>query len=329
MGKGFELEFAFVEKWGRLADAEYLRIYIYALSNYKKSGKILSIETISKKLHISPETVEDAIDFWITAEVLLADGNGYAFEYIEKPEGETKTPSAITRLRTRPSYDAAEIDAAASVNEKVDYMFRQAEVILEKILSPSDFELLYSFVDWLGLPVEVVIMLLQFAAGQGKTGKRYLETVAIDWADKGINTYESAEQHIREIELKKSNEGKVRALLGIYDRALTQTEKKYINMWAYEKNVPLPLISEAYDRTVAATGKLSWAYMNKILESWCAEGLETVEAVKEHETLFKLKNAPVKERTNTKKSKFNNYVDTNSTDYSEFAQQILNDMLEE
>jgi len=183
--------------------------------------------------------------------------------------------------------------------------------------------------DWLGLPVEVVIMLLQFAAGQGKTGKRYLETVAIDWADKGINTYESAEQHIREIELKKSNEGKVRALLGIYDRALTQTEKKYINMWAYEKNVPLPLISEAYDRTVAATGKLSWAYMNKILESWCAEGLETVEAVKEHETLFKLKNAPVKERTNTKKSKFNNYVDTNSTDYSEFAQQILNDMLEE
>jgi len=98
MGKGFELEFAFVEKWGRLADAEYLRIYIYALSNYKKSGKILSIETISKKLHISPETVEDAIDFWITAEVLLADGNGYAFEYIEKPEGETKTPSAITRI---------------------------------------------------------------------------------------------------------------------------------------------------------------------------------------------------------------------------------------
>lgn len=329
MGKGFELEFSFVEKWGRLANAEYFRIYIYAFSNFKKTGKIMSAENIAKKLHISREAVEDAIDFWITAEVLWECGDGYAFAPSENCEAAETPVTGQARLRTRPSYDAAEIDAAASVNDKVDYLFRQAEVILEKILSPSDFELLYSFVDWLGLPVEVVIMLLRFAAGQGKTGKRYLETVAIDWADKGINTYESAEEHIREMEMKLSNEGKVRAILGIYDRALTQTEKKYINMWAYEKNVPIPLIEEAYDRTVAATGKLSWAYMNKILDSWRAEGLETVDAVKEYDTLYKLKNAPVRERSNGQKSKFNNYVDTNKPDYSNFAEEILKDMLGE
>ena len=69
--------------------------------------------------------------------------------------------------------------------------------------------------------------------------------------------------------------------------------------------------------------------MNKILESWRAEGLETVDAVREHDTLFKLKNAPVKERSNAKKSKFNNYVDTNKPDYSNFAEEILKDMLGE
>lgn len=329
MGKGFELEFSFVEKWGRLANAEHFRVYVYALSNFRKSGKVMSVENISKKLHISREAVEEAIDFWVTAEVLWENGDSYAFAPSEKEDVKEKSLSGTARLRTRPSYDAAEIDAAAAVNDKVDYLFRQAEIILEKILSPSDFELLYSFVDWLGLPVEVVIMLLRFAAGQGKTGKRYLETVAIDWADKGINTYESAEEYIREIELKLSNEGKVRAILGIYDRALTQTEKKYINLWAYEKNIPIPLIEEAYDRTVASTGKLSWAYMNKILESWRAEGLETVDAVREHDTLFKLKNAPVKERSNAQKSKFNNYVDTNKPDYSNFAEEILKDMLGE
>ena len=65
----------------------------------------------------------------------------------------------------RPSYASAEIDAAASINKDVDYLFKQAEKILDRLLSPSDFEMIYSFVDWLGLPVEVVIMLLTFVAG--------------------------------------------------------------------------------------------------------------------------------------------------------------------
>ncbi len=336
MGKGFELEFSFVEKWGRLAKAEYFRIYVYILSNYKKNGKLLTVDEIAKKLHIKKEEAADAIDFWITAELLSECGeDGYAFsEEIKKsnvPVEKKKTvrEAAAARLGARPSYTSAEIDAAAAVNDNVDYLFRQAEQILEKILSPSDFELIYSFVDWLGLPVEVVVMLLQFAARQGKTGKRYLETVAIDWADKGIDNYESAEEYIREIELKLSNEGKVRGILGIYDRALSQTEKKYINLWTYEKSIPVELIAEAYDRTVEATGKLSWAYMNKILLNWQEQGFERVEQVRAADEMFKIKKSPTKTKTSGKKSKFNNYDDTNKPDYSNFAEEILSDMLEE
>ena len=337
MGKGFELEFSFVEKWGRLARPEYLQVYIYILSNFKKNGKILTVAEISKKLHISREEALDAIDFWITAELLVENGEEYSFpgEDIRKKssdgvkEKKTARGNIASRLRTRPSYDSAEIDAAASVNDSVDYLFKQAEKILEKILSPSDFEMIYSFVDWLGLPVEVVIMLLQFAARQGKTGKRYLETVAIDWADKGIDNYESAEEHIREIELKLSNEGKIRGILGIYDRALSQTEKKYINLWTYEKNVPVELIVEAYDKTVEATGKLSWAYMNKIILNWLEQGFETVKQVRAADEVFKIKSSPTKTKVGGKKSKFIHYEDTNKPDYSNFAEQILSDMLEE
>lgn len=334
MSNGFELKFAFVEKWGRIAKPEYLQIYIYILSCYKKNGNILTVEEISKKLHVSRDSVFAALDFWITAEVLEEDEEyGYKFIF-EDNRSESKTPAPAKtnksgRFRMRPSYDSAEIDAVASVNKNVDYLFRQAEKILDRLLSPSDFEMIYSFVDWLGLPVEVVIMLLNFVAGQGKTTKRYIETVAIDWADKGIDTYESAENYIREIEIRISNEGKIRSLLGIYDRSLTQTEKKYIKLWTTEKNVPLELISEAYDRTVNATGKLSWAYMNKILMSWFDEGIESIASLKEHETLSKLKSGAVKERSNAPKSKFNNYVDTNKPDYSNFAEEILRDMLDE
>lgn len=338
MKKTFELEFSFVEKWGRLASAEDFRIYVYILSCFRKNGKILKNEEIAKKLRIGLDAVADAIDFWVTAEVLEADGETYCFPDSDKSSKTSSSGKArkekdgsldSARLRMRPSYTSAEIDAAASVNDSIDYLFKQAEIILDKLLSPSDFEMIYSFVDWLGLPIEVVIMLLQFGARQGKTGKRYLETVAIDWADKGINTYESAEEYIREIELKLSNEGRVRGILGIYDRALTQTEKKYIGLWVSDKTISPELIALAYDRTVASTGKLSWAYMNKILESWKEQGFETVEQVKANEEMFKIKNSPTKKKENTKKSKFNNYEDTNKPDYSNFAEEILSDMLEE
>lgn len=332
MSDGFELKFDFVEKWGRFAKPEYLQIYIYILSCFKKDGSILSNENIARRLHVSVDDVASALDFWITSDVLCETDGGYSFPDDSQivSASEKSTVSAKTsRFRTRPSYESAEIDAAVSVNKNLDYMFKQAEKILDRLLSPSDFEMIYSFVDWLGLPVEVVIMLLNFASGQGKTTKRYLETVAIDWADKGINTYESAEEYIREIELRLSNEGKIRSILGIYDRALTQTEKKYIKMWTFDKNVPLPLITEAYDRTVAATGKLSWAYMNKILMSWLENGINNLEDLKSHEVLYKLKSGATKERKHTAKSKFNNYTDTNKPDYSNFAQQILQDMLDE
>lgn len=332
MSEKFEIKFEFMENWGRFARAEYLQVYLYILYIWKKTEKLLTVSEIAKKLDKDKDMIENAVDFWITVGVFEKKGRGYAFADCDSTmtdDAQCINTEKRHRLRKRPSYNSAEIDAAASVNKAVDYLFREAERILDKILSPSDFELIYSFVDWLGLPIEVVIMLLRFAKNHGKTGKRYLETVAMDWADKGIDTYESAEEYIREIELKISNEGKVRAILGIYDRALTQTEKKYISLWTQEKNISAELVAEAYDRTVAATGKLSWAYMNKILMSWSEEGLNTVDEIKEKETLFKLNTAPSKARTTAKKGKLNNYVDTNKPDYSNFAEQILNDMLAE
>ena len=124
------------------------------------------------------------------------------------------------------------------------------------MLSGNEIELLYSFYDWLGLPCEVIVMLLSYAAKQGKVGKRYLETVAIDWADKGIDTFDKAEEYITQLEEIGSNEHKIRTILGIYDRALTQTEKKYISAWTEELNISPELVSLAYDKTVENTGKL-------------------------------------------------------------------------
>ena len=326
MSDGFEIKYDFVEKWGRLAKPEHFRIYIYIFMYYRKEHKYLNKEEIASKLRIDKDLAAEALEFWSAAGYISYDGENYKFLEPGKASRK-KEKSKQAHLRMRPSYTASEIDAAAGMNKEIDFMFKQAEKTLGRLLSTNDLELLYSFVDWLGLPVEVVTMLLNYAAKLGKTDKRYLETLAIDWAEREINTVDAVENFVKEMEEIHSNEHKIRSILGIYDRALTQTEKKYIKLWT-EKKIPAELIEEAYERTVNSTGKLSFAYMNKILLSWAESGITKKEQIKEYEELFKIKNAPVKKKSE-KKNKFNNYNDTNKHDYSKIAEKLLSDLLDE
>lgn len=330
MSDGFELEYDFVERWGRLSSPENFRIYIYLFMRYQKDGSVLSAEEAAAKLRIKPQDIKDALEFWETAGCITLCENSYKFANCKKSSSAESKKNATKKahLRMRPSYTQEEIDGAATANEKIDFMFKEAERILGRFLSTNDLELLYSFTDWLGLPVEVVVMLLNYAAKLGKTDKRYLETLACDWADKEINSFEAAEIHIKELEELHSNERNIRSVLGIYDRALTQTEKKYIKLWTADSRINSEMISEAYERTVNLTGKLSWAYMNKILSSWAEAGVTNLSEIKANEELFKIKQAPTKKRT-TQKSKFNNFGDTNKTDYSKYAEELLKDMLDE
>ena len=326
MSDGFEIKYDFVEKWASFAKPEHFRIYIYILMRYKKDGVCLSTEELAAALRINLPLAEEALGFWSAVGYLTYKNNSYSFNE-ERSAHSRKKVSQKAHLRMRPSYTASEIDAAASVNEQIDFMFKQAEKTLGRLLSTNDLELLYSFVDWLGLPVEVVTMLLNYAAKLGKTDKRYLETLAIDWAEREINTVDAVESFMKEMEEIHSAERQIRSILGIYDRALTQTEKKYIKLWT-EKKISAELISEAYERTVNSTGKLSFAYMNTILNSWSESGISTKEQIKEHEELFKIKNAPAKKRS-VKPSKLGDYEDTNKPDYSKIAEKLLDDILDE
>lgn len=346
MTTGFELSFAFVEQFGRINKPEYFQIYICLLGQFRKNGALLTLDEIVKELRVKRSIAEAALDFWITCGQMEALPDG-TFGFVErntsaelslsersKTAAEEKNArngqaSHTARTKFRPSYEMEEIDAAAAANHDIDALFKQAEIILNKMLTKSDIEMLYSFHEWLGLPIEVITMLLNYGASHEKKGRRYLETVAMDWADQGIDTYEKAEEYISKLEENDSKEKQIRSVLGIYDRALTSTEKKYIKQWTREKNVPVELIAPAYDRTVERTGKLSWAYMNKILTSWLDEGILNAETLQAKEEAFKQEHSFAVNVPKAKKSKFNNYNDPNKIDYDSISKKILEDLLDE
>jgi len=321
----FPISYSFAEKYVRFSNPEYLQLYLYLAYQADKTGSFPKVEQLAKDLDLSPDRVLFILDFWVSRDELIYDEAGYRF-----PDQKQKTASPIPQIpagkkkASRPSYSMAEIDAVAASNKAVSGLFYQAETVLHKVLTPSDMEMLYSFVDWLGLPVEVITMLLSYAAKRGKTNRRYLETVAIDWAERGIDSFEAAEAHVMVLENADSVERDIRNILGIYDRALSATEKKYLKLWSENEKISTSLIALAYDRTVTNTGKLSWAYMNKILESWADAGFTTPEEVQAGESSGK----PARKQELPKKSPFNNYTDSNSTDYSGLEAQLLDLMLD-
>lgn len=334
--ENIQLNFDFAEKYVRFSNPEYVQVYIYTKYLYSKYGQMPSTDTLSSELSIPIDRINFILGYWVSEDKMKQDENGeYTFSEINesssKKRVKTKNPRGGAKMR--PSYKSAEIDAASEKNQVLSGMFYQAESILGHLLSGNEIELLYSFYDWLGLPCEVIVMLLSYAAKRGKTGKRYLETVAIDWADKGIDTFDKAEEYIKELEKINSNEHKICAILGIYDRALTQTEKKYIHSWTADLKINPELVSLAYDKTVENTGKLSWAYMNKILVSWHDEGIKDIDGVNRSNEIYSMTSGKTydkkSEKNDTvKKSKFNNYTDTNETDYAALEEKLLDMLLD-
>ena len=323
----FSVSYDFVEKYVRFSKPEYIQVYLYLRYLAEKDNIVPSAEKLAGDLDLRPEQVSHILEFWVSRGELASGSDGYYFPDATPKSEIAPKPSRHKQQRvTRPSYTMAEIDAVAAKNKAISGLFYQAETVLHKVLTQSDMEMLYSFVDWLGLPVEVITMLLSYAAKKGKTGRRYLETVAIDWAERGINTFEAAEAHVMELEAYDSGEKKIRSVLGIHDRALTPTEKKYFQKWLENPDVTLELLPLAYDRTVAYTGKLSYSYLNSILESWAKAGLTTPQQVQEYD------NKPERPKPSAPASKpkkgINNYEDTNPVDYDKLEEQILDMMLD-
>lgn len=349
MKDGITLSFDFIDEYVRFTKPEYIQVFLYIKAAAARSKALPPAEDIAKALDISPVKAEFILEYWASRGEIKFENGTYKFAEKKSSDNNSKSSSASKpkpaapvqalpksqHIRsTRPAYSQKEINTAAKEDKQISGMFYQAETILKKALSPSETELLFSFHDWLGLPVEVILMLLSYAAKKGKTTKRYLETVAIDWADKGIDNFEAAEAYVSELEATDSAENKVRSILGIYNRGLSSTERKYIKLWVNELKIPTELISLAYDRTVEYTGKLSWSYMDKLLQSWIANGCTTVDDVKAADEKFYKANGGAYVKINQKdsgkkaKNKFNNYEDGNMEKYADLEEQLLDMMLD-
>ena len=174
-----------------------------------------------------------------------------------------------------------QINEMSRADNSIAFLLQESQMILGKPLTPVATDTLTALYSYYGMNPEVILMLLQYCAAQGKDNMRYVEKVAAAWLEAGIDTHEKAEQEIVKADSRAKLENIIRRLFGIHDRALISSERDYINAWK-EQGVSVELIGLAYERTIEQKGKISFAYLNGILQNWRDKGITgTEQALKE------------------------------------------------
>jgi len=155
----------------------------------------------------------------------------------------------------------------ASMHDKeIEKLTRCAEKTYGKLLSYAEISTLISLCKFIGIPAGVLTVLIEYTGSLGKKTMAYLKNTALDWQEKGIDTVKKAHEYITYLEQQKNFYSTIKDVLGIYGREFTKKEREFLDKWSELKISP-ETIKDAYERTIDATGKISFAYMNKILTS--------------------------------------------------------------
>lgn len=191
----------------------------------------------------------------------------------------------LIRGEERPSYTEADVLRERSGNPGFSQLVGEAQRRLGRVLSTEELKILLSMLHYLGLPEEVIPVLINYCIQRNRSrgvtrmpSFRTMEREAYAWADQGVDTLEAAAAYVQAGLERQSRVGEVRRALGLENRRLVASEEAYVNAWL-DWGFTTREIAMAYEKTCVNTGGLKWPYLNSILKSWHQQGLHTAEEI--------------------------------------------------
>ncbi|MBQ8636569.1 MAG: DnaD domain protein [Clostridia bacterium] len=268
-----------------VANAAYVKVYLYILA---LSGTACEYSVIADALSMLESDVVNAVRYW-TEQGVLSENNG-TITFGKTQPVQSDIPLSPAPIRVNKSdYTASQISDAVIAVPALKDMMAVSEELLQKPLNPSEMETLYWFYDGLGLSPEAVLMLIEYCVSKGKPRLSYAEKVALSWCDRGLVTPEDISRYLRDSERVDEDVKYIADKMGIGGRALANGEEQYFSKWMNEFNMSREMILLSHEYCLMQTGKLSFPYMDKILERWHSEGIFTTAAAEEEHTRHKSK----------------------------------------
>ena len=272
---------AVLEKLTDAGEGE-IKVLLFAaeLLKYGPMEEADLISNLSEKL--PEEEIATALAFWRGCGIIKTDNS-------KKGKGKKALPTAEEIVKEKPKkiidadeapfYSSKDLAEAAERMPDFKNLVSFAEGRLEKVMNTSELARLYSFLDYLKMPLDVVMLVIEDCVSREKKSLRYITKMLTSFQDEGIDTYEKAEEYFAARQEKAIYEKHIRRLFGLGERKLTSAEDEILDTWRKKFHYGEDMLDAAYEKTVSSAKTPSIKYMHKILESWHAAGVTTPDEI--------------------------------------------------
>ena len=222
-------------------------------------------------------------------------------------------------------------------NPDISELFFIIETYLKHTLSSTDTNMVLYWLDELHFSTDLVEYLVEYCITKGHSSLRYMNKVALGWADAGIKTVDQAKD---DAAAHSQIYYSVMKALGITGRNLVDSEVSLINKWVGEYGFDIELVKAACSKTISAIQKPSFEYTDSILANWRKKDVHTLKDVEVLDANFAKANkasaigssqgtnaangsSKPKSNNSSSKNKFNNFNQRNN-DYDKLEKLFLN-----
>ena len=222
-------------------------------------------------------------------------------------------------------------------NPDISELFFIIETYLKHTLSSTDTNIVLYWLDELHFSTDLVEYLVEYCITKGHSSLRYMNKVALGWADAGIKTVDQAKD---DAAAHSQIYYSVMKALGITGRNLVDSEVSLINKWVGEYGFDIELVKAACSKTISAIQKPSFEYTDSILANWRKKDVHTLKDVEVLDANFAKANkasatgssqstnaangsSKPKSNNSSSKNKFNNFNQRNN-DYDKLEKLFLN-----
>lgn len=343
----------FIDEYMKDANDAQMKVYLYLL-RCAGTAQSTGISAIADHFNYTEKDIARALQYWDKKHVisLLYDDAkklaGIRLENLDaRPADIVSMPTSVAALplsqpHSLPSataYSSSVVPAAPpaaidvlSYDKSVITLdrikaFKQQEMTAElvfiteqylgKPLSTENIRSIIFMTDILNFSTDLVDHLVQYCVDRGKKDFRYIEKVAISWAEAGVTTPEEAASYAAKYD---KNIYTVMNALG-RTGSPTKKEASYIQKWLHEYAFSLDIILVACERCTVATDKHRFEYTDGILQSWRENNVHTMQDIQDVDAAFRKKRTSRAAHTALSTNPFHQFHQ-NQYDYDELLQKV-------
>lgn len=364
----------FIDQYMPKANGEFVKVYLYLLRATGSGAGIATISEIADHFSNTEADIVRALNYWASEGILQvqtgADGqiNGInlcslAVSGIQAAQSNIQSTvadnaaqnnstaniqmqdSVVEKLKSQatdkpaPSQKEYTLDEIKEFrkNPDISELFFIIETYLKHTLSSTDTNMVLYWLDELHFSTDLVEYLVEYCITKGHSSLRYMNKVALGWADAGIKTVDQAKD---DAAAHSQIYYTVMKALGITGRNLVDSEVSLINKWVGEYGFDIELVKAACSKTISAIQKPSFEYTDSILANWRKKDVHTLKDVEVLDANFAKANkasatgssqgtnaangsSKPKSNNSGSKNKFNNFNQRNN-DYDKLEKLFLN-----